>query len=136
MAATPRIQHVTITVADRGDLPSVEQFYSLIGGVPLVRPEPLQEDTPGAWLGFGETQVHLVLGQPVGEPAHFAVDLGGEAEFDRVIEALSSKGFAPTPHRDLWGARRSFVNDPAGNLVELFETPPPSIPEAEASSGE
>lgn len=129
MAATPRIQHVTITVADRKDLPSVERFYSLIGGVPLVRPEPLQEDTPGAWLGFGETQVHLVLGKPVAEPAHFAVDLGGKEEYDRVLENLSREGFSTEPHRDLWGARRSFVNDPAGNLVELFEFPPSSIPE-------
>ncbi len=129
MPKPPRIQHVTITVPDQMDLPLVERFYSVLGGVPLVRPKPLQEDTPGAWLGFGETQVHLVLGKPVAEPAHFAVDLGGNMEYDRVLEKLSAEGFSPEPHRDLWGARRSFVNDPAGNLVELFESPPPSTPE-------
>jgi catechol 2,3-dioxygenase-like lactoylglutathione lyase family enzyme len=130
----PRIQHVTITVPDGVDLPTVERFYSILGGVSLVRPEALEQDTPGAWLGFGETQVHLILGKPVAEPAHFAVDLGGAEEFDRVLESLSAEGFSPEPHRDLWGARRSFVKDPAGNLVELFESPPPSIPEGEPPS--
>ena len=129
MAKEPRIQHVTITVPDRTELPSVERFYSILGGVPLVRPEALQRDTPGAWLGFGDTQVHLVLGPPVAEPAHFAVDLGGEEEYDQVLDALRAEGFTPEAHRDLWGARRSFVKDPAGNMLELFESPPPSTPE-------
>jgi catechol 2,3-dioxygenase-like lactoylglutathione lyase family enzyme len=135
LLSVPRIQHVTITVADSADLPSVERFYSILGGIPLVRPERLQQDTPGAWLGFGDTQLHLVLGTPVEEPAHFALDLGGDTEYDRVLEALRGEGFSSRTSRDLWGARRSVVYDPAGNRVELFGVAPPSIPE-DAASGE
>lgn len=119
-----RIQHVTITVPAEEMLPEVEEFYTTLGGVPLIRPPKLVLDTPGHWLGFGETQLHLVLGDPVAPPAHFALDLG--EDYDRVIESLRRSGAHLRAARALWGARRSFVGDPAGNRVELLERPPPS----------
>ena len=119
-----RVQHVTITVPDEGLLPEVERFYHHLGGVSQKRPPKLQADTPGRWLGFEGTQVHLVLGEPVAEPAHFALDIGDQ--FDAVMALLSDHGVAIREARDLWGARRCFVKDPAGNLVELFERPPDS----------
>jgi catechol 2,3-dioxygenase-like lactoylglutathione lyase family enzyme len=119
-----RVQHVTITVPDEGLLPAVEDFYHLLGGVSQTRPERLVADTPGRWLGFESTQVHLVIGAPVADPAHFALDLG--SEFDRVVERLASRKVFVREARDLWGARRCFVRDPAGNRVELFERAPES----------
>lgn len=117
-----RVQHVTITVPDEGLLPAVESFYHILGGVSQTRPVQLAADTPGRWLGFENTQVHLIIGAPVAEPAHFAIDLG--EEFDVVRAKLSDLEVAIWEARDLWGARRYFVRDPAGNLVELFEKSP------------
>ena len=119
-----RVQHVTITVPDEGLLPAVESFYNVLGGVSQTRPVELAADTPGRWLGFENTQVHLIIGAPVAEPAHFALDLG--EEFDSVRAKLSDLEVAIWEARDLWGARRYFVRDPAGNLVELFEKSPES----------
>jgi catechol 2,3-dioxygenase-like lactoylglutathione lyase family enzyme len=117
-----RVQHVTITVPDEGLLPAVESFYLGLGGISQKRPPKLEADTPGRWLGFENTQVHLVIGAPVAEPAHFALDLGHR--FDAVIAALADQRVEVRRARDLWGARRCFVKDPAGNLVELFERAP------------
>lgn len=117
-----RIQHVTITVSSAEALGEVEAFYIGMGGVPLSRPPLLEQDTPGRWLGFGETQLHLIVGDAMPKTAHVALDLG--ADFDRVTEALSEA----RPGRDLWGGRRTFVRDPTGNLIELFDRPPPSEP--------
>lgn len=122
-----RIQHVTVAAPAEDLLPAVRAFYELLGGVALVRPPMLVEDTPGCWMGFGETQVHVIVGRSDPGPAHFALDLGGE--FDRVLQDLEAKGVARRDARALWGARRCFVRDPADNLVELFGQAPQSIPE-------
>ncbi len=121
-----RIHHVTVTVPTEGDIPAGQAFYELLGGIPLVRPEMLAADTPGCWLGLGGTQVHLIVGDSDPGPAHFAVDLGDE--YDMVLDRLTVAGTARRDARESWGARRCFVRDPAGNLIELFERPPESIP--------
>jgi catechol 2,3-dioxygenase-like lactoylglutathione lyase family enzyme len=120
-----RVQHVTITVLDEGLLPEVERFYNRLGGIAQRRPPKLEADTPGRWLGFENTQLHLVIGAPVAEPAHFALDLG--EQFDSVIAGLADQQVEVREARDLWGARRCFVKDPAGNLVELFERAPDNM---------
>lgn len=121
-----RIQHVTVTVPSEDLIPAATDFYARLGGIPLVRPPMLVEDTPGSWLGFGDTQVHLIVGEAEPGPAHFALDLG--EDYDPVIGRLEGAGVPRREARRLWGARRSFVQDPAGNRVELFESPPESIP--------
>lgn len=101
-------------------------FYIVLGGIPLVRPPALVADTPGAWFGFGDTQLHLILGEPVAPPAHFAIDLGGD--YDRVLEEIKKAGHRCRDARDLWGGRRTFIEDPAGNRLEVFDRPPDSRP--------
>jgi catechol 2,3-dioxygenase-like lactoylglutathione lyase family enzyme len=121
------IQHVTVTVPAEDVIAAAEAFYRMLGGVPLKRPPRLVDDTPGCWVGFGAgTQVHVIVGDPPATKAHFALDLGGR--YDEVLGALEAAGTPVRVARDLWGARRSFARDPAGNLVELFERPPPSEP--------
>ncbi|HEX2053387.1 MAG TPA: VOC family protein [Actinomycetota bacterium] len=118
---------MTVTVPSEAMLPAAQQFYQRIGGVPLVRPEMLAADTPGCWLGFDGTQVHLIVGHADPGPAHFALDVGDA--YDAVLQELEASGVSRRDARQSWGARRCFVNDPAGNLVELFERSPDSIPE-------
>ncbi|MGH2687417.1 MAG: VOC family protein [Actinomycetota bacterium] len=125
------VQHVTVTVPDPGRVPEVEGFLRLLGGVDLVRPPKLVADTPGCGMGFGEgTQVHVVVGGPAAAEAHFALHLGDR--YDAVLEALRAASVPVRTARDLWGGRRSFVRDPAGNLIELFDVPPPSEPADDA----
>ena len=38
---------------------------------------------------------------------------------------LRDAGHEVDDHEEYWGSPRSFVRDPAGNLVELMEFPPP-----------
>lgn len=122
------LQHVTVTVPSEEMLPEVERFYRHLGGVPLVRPEMLAADTPGAWLGFESgTQVHLIVGESDPGPAHFALDVGDA--YAAVLERLEQAGVGRRDARQSWGARRCFLTDPAGNLVELFERPPPWVAE-------
>lgn len=123
----PRIQHVTVTVPSEEMIDATAGFYVLLGGVRLVRPEMLAADTPGCWLGFDSTQVHLIVGDAAPGKAHFALDLG--EEYDVTLQRLSDDGVGLREARRSWGARRCFVRDPAGNLVELFEAPPESKPQ-------
>lgn len=117
-----RLHHVTVTVPYEAMLASVEEFYLTLGGVATGRPAKLMADTAGRWIVYGETQVHLILGKPVSEPAHFALELG--EDYDRVRVSLTDQGATVREARDLWGSPRCFVHDPAGNLVELFEFGP------------
>jgi catechol 2,3-dioxygenase-like lactoylglutathione lyase family enzyme len=112
-----RIHHVTVTVPTEDDIAAGQAFYEMLGGIPLVRPAMLAADTPGCWLGFDDTQV----------PAHLAIDVGDR--YDAILDRLSEAGVDRRDARKSWGARRCFVRDPAGNLVELFEAPPDSIVE-------
>lgn len=119
---------MTVTVPSEELIGPAEAFYRMLGGIPLRRPPRLVEDTPGCWLGFGGgTQVHVVLGDPAATQAHFALDLGDG--YDDVLATVDAAGALVRHARDLWGGRRSFAKDPAGNLVELFDRPPPSEPE-------
>jgi catechol 2,3-dioxygenase-like lactoylglutathione lyase family enzyme len=123
----PRIQHVTVTVPSEEGIAAAQAFYEMLGGIPLVRPPALAADTPGCWLGFGDTQLHVIVGEADPGPAHLAMDVGDE--YDSILSRLTEADVPRRDARKLWGARRCFVRDPAGNLVELFERPPESVPE-------
>jgi len=121
-----RIQHVTVTAASEDLFEPMTAFYLELGGWRLIRPPALEADTPGRWIAFGDTQLHLVLGPPANETAHFALELGDH--YARVTKNLAKTGSGFRQARNLWGSPRSFVHDPAGNLVELFAEAPASLP--------
>ena len=51
-------------------------------------------------------------------------------DFGRTVARLREAGFDPRPGTDAWDAPRSFVRDPAGNLVEVMSAvPEPPWPE-------
>lgn len=114
------LQHVSVEVRP-GDVPACVRFYELVGFAHVEAPETLKG--VATWLQWGRTQVHLLhTDSPVNPPAgHLAVVV---EDYDATVERLRSAGFEVDPHREHWGVPRSFVSDPAGNLVELMAAPP------------
>jgi len=114
------VHHVSVNVPD---VPSAVAFYTgVLGGT-------LRDDRPefgfgGAWIDLGASQVHLleaaappVLGQ------HFALAV---ADLDAAVAELRGRGIAVGDPSPVGSGRQTFLSDPAGNTVELYE--PPSAP--------
>ena len=111
------IHHVSVNVSD---VASATEFYTnVLGGT-------LRDDRPdfgfgGAWIDLGGSQVHLL--EATAPPAlgqHFALRV---VDLDAAVGELRDKGIDvgdPTP---VGGGRQTFLADPAGNTVELYEQP-------------
>jgi len=109
------IHHVSLNVSD------VEQgvaFYTgVLGGT-------LRDDRPdfgigGAWINLGTQQVHLIEAPvPPNVGQHFAVQV---LDLDAVVQELRAKGLEVGDPIVVGRNRQTFVNDPAGNAVELHQ---------------
>ena len=115
------LQHVSIETRPE-DAPACARFYELVG-FREVDPPPTLADR-ATWLERDGTQIHLMFADdPVIPPkGHHAVVVG---DFEETLAALRAAGFEPESRDEHWGAPRSFVNDPAGHVVELMAAPPP-----------
>ncbi len=110
------LHHVSIDVTD---VEAAVRFYvDHLGLVELDRPDI---GIPGAWLGAGDQQVHL-LGVEEVDPspsAHLALQV---ADLDEVVTELSDAGLRVRRSSGIDGiARQAFVHDPDRNLVELHQ---------------
>jgi catechol 2,3-dioxygenase-like lactoylglutathione lyase family enzyme len=109
------IHHVSLNVPDvRAGI----TFYTdVLGGT-------LREDRPdfgiaGAWINLGTQQVHLIEAPvPPNYGQHFAVRVG---DLDAVVGELRAKGLEVGDPVAVGANRQTFVNDPAGNAVELHQ---------------
>jgi catechol 2,3-dioxygenase-like lactoylglutathione lyase family enzyme len=113
-----RIQHASLPVpAERVE--EVARFYCDAFGMTRI------ENLAGlAWLSFGEhAHIHLLdASEAAAHPAqHVALEV---ADLNATLERVAGLGGAIEEAPRLWGARRVFVRDPAGNLLELFDSPP------------
>jgi catechol 2,3-dioxygenase-like lactoylglutathione lyase family enzyme len=117
------IQHVTHAI-DRSQVEDCVAFYELLG-FRVVDPPPgiaggatwLDSTDPGP-----PSQVHLMYvdgGRPGG--GHFALVC---PDYDETIAHLRAAGHNVDPRREHWGSPRSYVRDPAGNLIELMAFSP------------
>lgn len=116
------LHHVSLIVADTG---RALRFYT---GVLGLEPDPGRPDLgfPGAWLGLGDRQLHLlelpnpdpVDGRPAhgGRDRHTAVVVG---DLDEFVRRLERAGVGYTLSRS--GRRALFCRDPDGNTWELVE---------------
>lgn len=116
------IGHVTLEIRPEG-VPECVAFYGLIGFSRVEPPASLA--ARAAWLQSGPTQLHLMhVEEPVTLPkGHVAVV--AEA-YDETVARLRAAGFEVEPRAEHWGAPRSYVRDPGGNLVELMAWAPPA----------
>ena len=117
------IQHVTHAI-DRSQLDECVPFYELLGFRVIDPPQGMAGTA--TWLESTEpgapSQVHLMYvegGWPGG--GHFALVCPA---YDATIARLRAAGHDVDPRREHWGSPRSYVRDPAGNLIELMAYPP------------
>jgi glyoxylase I family protein len=119
--------HVTVMV---DDLDAAITFYcDVLGFEPLPRPEVFG---PGAWLQVGTAQLHIgVVGdmspRAPGLP-HLALFVPADV-FDETMAAIEARGvpFFMGPNERVDFGRRvraAFIQDPAGNTIELTDVDP------------
>jgi len=119
--------HVAIAVTDLG---AARDFYcGILGFEELPRPDL---GVPGMWLRVGDLQLHFVETDEMPTPGrgfpHYALYVPTD-RFDETVEALRAAGapFLGEPSTRVdFGTTvlAAFVNDPAGNFIELTNVGP------------
>jgi len=115
------IHHVAVEIAPEF-MDSEGEFWLAAGFARVPAPEAL--GTGFDWYEREGTQIHLMeTADPALPPArgHVAVVA---PDFQATLGRLADRGFEVEERRALWGARRAKAVTPAGNVVELMESPP------------
>ena len=123
-----RVGHVNVR------LPSADQARDFYGRILGLEQDPTMPFTPERglmwWNIAGGKQIHTPIGDKVNQTPsgraivqHFALEVESIDEVKRVLEAEGiSYDEQVLPGRT---ARQLFLNDPAGNLVELYQEASP-----------
>jgi catechol 2,3-dioxygenase-like lactoylglutathione lyase family enzyme len=114
-----RLHHVNVVIA-RDSTERVALFYAEVLGLARV-PKPPNAGSPrGAWFDLpGGCQVHLSERDGERHPdSHFALVVD---DLPAMLERLAAAGAPWTEQSDVFGGRRGFTRDPAGNRIELLE---------------
>jgi catechol 2,3-dioxygenase-like lactoylglutathione lyase family enzyme len=114
------LQHVTLEVQPERVRECVA-FWGLLGFTEMVAPPTLRDRF--TWVEHEGTQIHLVpLADPVAmREGHVAVVA---PDYEAVLRALAEHGFQTREGSNAWDAPRTFVRDPAGNLIEVMSKAP------------
>jgi len=109
------VHHVSINV---DDVNTALDFYVDVLGLEARTDRP-DFGFGGAWLDAGGQQVHLIEGEvPKGNGEHFALQVGDLAA---TIEELRGGGIKVSDAIPVGRGLQAFLNDPAGNLIELHQ---------------
>lgn len=109
------LHHVSLNVRD---VPAALDFYTRVLGL-TERSDRPDFSFDGAWLDAGGQQIHLIEADPppsLGQ--HFALAV---SDLDAVVAELRGQGVTVTDPVPVGPGRQSFLDDPAGNRVELQE---------------
>jgi catechol 2,3-dioxygenase-like lactoylglutathione lyase family enzyme len=98
------------------------EFYALLGFRRVQEPPGITGRAVWLQSGRTRTQIHL-MPKPDAPPQSGHVAVIAPA-YEETLERLRVGGHEVEPRREHWGAPRSYVRDPAGNLVELMAWPP------------
>ncbi|MGA2836490.1 MAG: VOC family protein [Acidimicrobiales bacterium] len=111
------IHHVSINVTDVDG--AVDFYTDVLGGT--VRTDRPDFGFGGAWIDLGSSQVHLLEATvPPALGQHFALLV---ADLDAVVGELRDRGIAIADPTPVGPGRQTFLADPAGNTVELYDVP-------------
>ena len=109
------LHHVSIIVSD---VPAARDFYVDVLGL-TERADRPNFGFGGAWLDAGSQQVHLIQADvPPDRGQHFALAV---TDLDAAVAELRSRGVPVTDPVPVGTGRQSFLDDPAGNRIELQE---------------
>jgi catechol 2,3-dioxygenase-like lactoylglutathione lyase family enzyme len=107
------------------DLEAAERFYADVLGLPVVE---RWEDREAVWvmagdrtrIGLWRPQVGLAGGRG-GVHVHYAMHIA-EADFEAALARLRERGYEPELQTfpGYEGSRAAYVDDPDGNVVELW----------------
>ena len=114
----PRLHHVNLAVPP-GRTAEVLAFYEDVLHLVVVA-KPTSLDPRGAWLQIdAATQLHLSERDAPAHPdTHMALVVD---DLDETLASLAAARAPWQPAEDVFGGRRGFTRDPAGNRVELLE---------------
>lgn len=109
------VHHVSINV---DDVEAALRFY--VDTLGLSRREDRPElGIDGAWLDAGGQQVHLICAAaPPSLGQHFALLVD---DIDASIAELRDRGIAVSDPGPVGTSHQAFLEDPAGNVVELHQ---------------
>jgi catechol 2,3-dioxygenase-like lactoylglutathione lyase family enzyme len=113
------LDHVQLAMPE-GREADAEAFYTGVLGLErLAKPEPLAA-RGGCWFSNGDVVLHLGVESDFrpARKAHPALCVRG---YDELLEELSAAGITARPDTELPGVRRSYVDDPFGNRIELID---------------
>ncbi|HXH87656.1 MAG TPA: VOC family protein [Gaiellaceae bacterium] len=113
------IDHVQLAAPPGCEEAARRFFGEALGLDEIEKPEPLRA-RGGVWFRCGAQQIHIGVEQGFA-PALKAHPAFQVATYDALLERLRAAGIEPTPDDSIPGLRRSFVEDPFGNRIELLE---------------
>jgi catechol 2,3-dioxygenase-like lactoylglutathione lyase family enzyme len=109
------LHHVSVNVPD---VDAALAFYVDVLGAE-VRTDRPDFGFAGAWLDFGGQQVHLLgLDAPANLGQHFALAV---ADLAAAVDEVRAKGWTITDPVPVAGNLQAFLDDPAGNTIELHQ---------------
>src|SRR4051812_11898376 len=109
------VHHVSINVED---VDEALRFYTDVLGL-TVREDRPDFGFPGAWLDVGPQQVHLIqAGAPPNLGQHFAIRVD---DLDAAVADVRARGVHVSDPSPVGTGRQAFLNDPAGNTIELHQ---------------
>jgi glyoxylase I family protein len=110
------VHHVSINV---DDVDAAVAFYVDVLGLAQRRDRPADLGVDGVWLDAGVQQVHLIHAPPpTARGQHFALLVH---DLDAAVDELRGRSVEVSDPVPVGRSRQSFLEDPAGNLVELHE---------------
>jgi catechol 2,3-dioxygenase-like lactoylglutathione lyase family enzyme len=120
------IDHVQLAMPPGGEDDATAFYEGILGLERRPKPPPL-DARGGCWFANDDVVLHLgVEGSfRAATKAHPALRVEG---FDALVAALEQAGHGVRPDHDLPGTRRSYVDDPFGNRIELIDAAPGGRP--------
>jgi catechol 2,3-dioxygenase-like lactoylglutathione lyase family enzyme len=113
------IDHVQLAMPAGGEDEATAFYQGILGLERRPKPAALAA-RGGCWFANDDVVVHLGVDTEfrAARKAHPALVVDG---FDALCAALDSQGHPVRPDHELPGVRRSYVDDPFGNRIELIE---------------